>query len=89
MYSESVTVIQPSKVTRGQFVTSQKSQGDNLLHPSPDTYLTVMLTKKSCEAKTPQSSHLYCTQSKTKVKSASLQSFYDNEERSSVIGNLF
>ena len=71
-----------------QLFDLQKSLGGNLLHPAPDTYLPIMLTKKSTE-KTPQISHLYGTQSKTKVNSTSLQSSYEDEEHSSVISNLF
>ena len=48
-----------------------------------------MLTKKSTETKTPQTSHLYGTWSKTKVNSTTLQSSYEYEESSGVIGNLF
>ena len=50
-----------------QLFDLQKSQGDNLLHPAPDTYLPIMLTKNQPETKTPQISHPYGTQSKTKV----------------------
>ena len=74
-------------VNQQQLFDLPKSQGDNLLHPAPDTYLPIMLTKKSPETKTPQTSHPYGTQSKTKMNSASLQSSY--EECSGVIGNLF
>ena len=76
-------------VNQQQLFDLQKSQGDNLLHPAPDTYLPIMLTKKSLDTKTPQTSHLYGTQSKTKVNSTSLQSSCENEELSGVIGNLF
>ena len=72
-----------------QLFDLQKSQGHNLLHPAPDTYLPIMLTKKSPDTKTPQLSHPYGTQSKTKVNSASLLSSYEDEECSGVIGNLF
>ena len=72
-----------------QLFDLQKSPGDNLLHPAPDTYLPLMLTKKSQNTKTPQLSHLYSTQSKTKVHSASLTSSYEDQECSGVIGNLF
>ena len=67
----------------------QRSQGDNLLHLAPDTYLPIMLTKKSTKTKTPQPSHPYGTQSKTKVNSASLQLSYEDEECSGLISNLF
>ena len=75
-------------VSSWQLFDLQSSQGDNLLHPTPDTYLPIMLTKKSSETKTPQTSHLYGTQSKTKVNSTSLQSSYEDEEHSGVISNL-
>ena len=32
-------------VNQWQLFDLQKSQGDNLLHPSPDTYLPIVLTK--------------------------------------------
>ena len=32
-------------VNQQQLFDLQKSQGDNLLHPAPDTYLPIMLTK--------------------------------------------
>ena len=35
-----------------QLVGLQKSSGDNLLHPPPDTYLPIMLTKKLQNTKT-------------------------------------
>ena len=76
-------------VNQQQLFNLQKSQGDNLLHPAPDTYLPITLTKKSPETKTPQTSHLYGTQSKTKMNSTSLMSFCEDEECSGVIGNLF
>ena len=76
-------------VNRQQLFDLQKSPGDNLLHPAPDTYLPLMLTKKLKNTKTPQLSHLYSTQSKTNVDSASLTSSYEDEECSGVIGNLF
>ena len=76
-------------VNQQQLFDLQKSQGDILLHPAPDTYLPIMLTKKSPDTKTPQLSHPYGTQSKTKVNSASLMSSYENEECSGVIGHLF
>ena len=76
-------------VNQQQLYDLQKSHGDNLLHPAPDTYLPIMLTKISHETKTPQTSHPYGTQSKTKVNSASLQSSYEDEECSGVIINLF
>ena len=72
-----------------QLFDLQKSQGDNLLHPAPDTYLPIMLTKNLQNTKTPQSSHLYSTQSKIKVDSDSLISSYEDEECSGVISNLF
>ena len=72
-----------------QLFDLQKSPGDNLLHPAPDTYLPIMPNKKSPDTKTPQLSHPYGTQSKTKVNSASLMSTYVDEECSDVIGNLF
>ena len=67
----------------------QKLPGDNLLYPAPETYLPIMLAKKLQNTKTPQSNHLYSTQSKTKVGSASLISPYENKKYSGVIGNLF
>ena len=67
----------------------QKSQGDNLLHPAPDTYLPIMLTKKSPETKIPKRSPPYGTWSKIKVNSTSLQLSYEDEECSGGIGNLF
>ena len=76
-------------VNQWQLFDLQKSQRDNLLHPAPDTYLPKMLTKKSTETKTPQTSHPYGTQSKTKVNSITLQSSYEDEECSGVIGNPF
>ena len=73
-----------------QLFDLQKSQGDNLLHPAPDTYLPIMLTKKSTKTKMiPQTSHPYGTQSKTKVNSTSLHSSYEGEKCSGVVGNLF
>ena len=36
-----------------QLIDLQKSQGDNLLHPAPDTYLPIMLTKKSPDTRLP------------------------------------
>ena len=72
-----------------QLFDHQKSPGDDLLHPAPDTYLPIMLTKILQNTKTPQSSHPYGTWSKTKVNSASLISSYEDEEHSGVIGNLF
>ena len=72
-----------------QLFDLQMSPGDNWLHPAPDTYLPIMLTKKSTDTKTPQSSHLYGSQSKTKMNSASLISSYEDEECSGVIDNLF
>ena len=72
-----------------QLFDLHKSPGDNLLHPAPETYLAIMLTKKLQNTKTPQSSHLYSTQSKTNVDSSPLVSFYEDEECSGVIGNLF
>ena len=72
-----------------QLFDFQKSPGDNLLHPAPDTYLPIMLTQKLQNTRTPQSSHPYGTWSKTKVDSASLISSYEDEEHSGVIGSLF
>ena len=72
-----------------QLLDLWKSPGDNLIHLAPDTYLPLMLTKKLQNTKTPQLSHPYGTQSKTKVDSASLTSSYEEEECSGVIGNLF
>ena len=72
-----------------QLFDLQKSPGDNLLHPVPDTYLLIMLTETLQNTKTPQLNHLYGTQSKTKVDSASLISSYEDEKCSGVIGNLF
>ena len=76
-------------VNQQQLFDLQKSPGDNLLHPEPDTYLPIMLTKKSPNTRTPQSSYRYGIQSKTKVNYASLISSYEDEECSGVIGNLF
>ena len=59
------------KVNQWQLFDLQKSQGDNLLHPAPETYLPIMLTNKSPNTKTPQLSHPYGTWSKAKVNSAS------------------
>ena len=50
-------------VNQKQLFDLQKSQGDNLLHPAPDTHLPIMLTKKLPETKTSQTSHQYGTQS--------------------------
>ena len=72
-----------------QLFDLERSQGDNLLHPAPDTYLSYNVNQKSPETKTCQTSHPYGTQSKTKVNSNSLQSSYEDEECSGVIGNLF
>ena len=74
-------------VNRWHLFYLQKSQEDTLLHPAPDTYLPIMLTKKSPDTKTPQLSQSYGTQSKTKVNSASLLLSYEDEECSGVIGN--
>ena len=63
-----------------QLFDLQKSPGDNLLHPAPDTYLPIMLAKKLQNTKTLQSSHPYGTKPKTKVDSASLISSYEDEE---------
>ena len=76
-------------VNQQQLFDLQKSPEDNLLLPAPDTHLPIMLTNKSPDTKTSQSSLLYGTQSKTKVDSASLISSYEDEEHSGVIGNLF
>ena len=38
-----------------QLFNLQKSPGDNLLHPAPDTYLPIMLTQKLPNTKTPPS----------------------------------
>ena len=72
-----------------QLFDLQKSPGDNLLHPAPDTYLPIMLTKKLPSTKTPQVTHPYGTWSKTKVDSASLTTSYEDERCSGVVGNLF
>ena len=74
-------------VNQQQLFDLQKSLGDNLLHPAPDTYLPIMLTQKL--PKVPQITHPYGTQSKTKVDSASLTTSYEEENCSGVIGNLF
>ena len=74
-------------VNQQQLFNLQKSPGDNLLHPAPDTHLPIMLTQKS--PKVSQINHLYGTQSKTKVDSASLTTFYEEKNHSGVIGNLF
>ena len=76
-------------VNQQQLFDIQKSPGDNLLHPAPDTYLPIMLMQKLQNTKTPQLNHPYGTQSKTKVDSASLMSSYEDEECSGVISNLF
>ena len=72
-----------------QLFDLQRSPGDNLLHPAPDTYLPIMLVQKSLNTKTPQVSHPYDTWSKTKGDSASLTTSYEDEKCSGVIGNLF
>ena len=72
-----------------QLFDLQKSPGDNLLHPAPDTYLPIMLMQKSPNTKIPQTTHPYGTQSKTKVDSASLTTSYEEENHSGMIGNLF
>ena len=76
-------------VNRWQLFDLQKSLGDNLLHPAPDTYLPIMLTQKLTNTKVPQITHPYGTGSKTKVDSASLTTSYEDEKCSGVIGNLF
>ena len=76
-------------VNQWQLFDLQKSLGDNLLHPAPDTYLPIMLTQKSPKTKVPPVTHPYGTQSKTKVDSASLTTSYEEENCSGVIGNLF
>ena len=76
-------------VNQQQLFDLQKSPGNNLLHPSPDTYLPIMLMQKLLNTKTPQVTHPYGTQSKTKVDSASLITSYEDEKCSGVIGNLF
>ena len=72
-----------------QLFNLQRSPGDNLLHPAPDTYLPIMLMQKLPNTKTPQVNHPYGTQSKTKVDSASLTTSYEDEKHSGVIGKLF
>ena len=74
-------------VNRRQLFDLQKSPGDNLLHPAPDTHLPIMLMQKSL--KVPPVVHWYGTRSRTKVDSASLTTSYEEENRSGVIGNLF
>ena len=74
-------------VNRRQLFDLQKSPGDNLIHPAPDTHLPMMLTQKS--PKVPPVSHPYGTRSKVKVDSASLTTSYEEEDCSGVIGNLF
>ena len=74
-------------VNQQQLFDLQKSPGDNLLHPAPDTHLPIMLMQKS--PKVPPVSHPYGTRSKTKVDSASLTTSYEEENCSGVIGNLF
>ena len=74
-------------VNQRQLFDLQKSLGDNLLHPAPNTHLPIMLTQKL--PKVLPISHPYGTQSKTKVDSASLTTSYEEENRSGVIGNLF
>ena len=76
-------------VNQQQLFDLKKSPWSNLLHPAPDTYLPIMLMQKLQNTKTPQLSHLYGTQSRTKVDSASLMSSYEDEESSGVIINLF
>ena len=75
-------------VNQQQLFDLQKSPGDNLLHPAPDTYLPIMLMQKLSNTKVPQITHPYGTRSKTKVDSASLTTFYEDENCSGVIGNL-
>ena len=74
-------------VNQQQLFDLQKSLGDNLLHPAPDTHLPIMLMQKL--PKVPPISHPYGTQSKTKVDSASLTTSYEEKNCSGVIGNLF
>ena len=74
-------------VNRRQLFDLQKSLGDNLLHPAPDTHLPIMLMQKP--SKVPLIIHPYGTRSKTKVDSASLTTSYEEENCSGVIGNLF
>ena len=74
-------------VNRQQLFDLQKSPGDNLLHPAPDTHLPIMLTQKP--SKVPPIIHTYGTQSKTKVDSTSLTTSYEEENHSGVLGNLF
>ena len=76
-------------VNRQQLFDLQKSPGDNLLHPAPDTYLPLILMQKSPNTKVPQVTHPYGTWSKTKVDSASLTTSYEDDKHSCVIGNLF
>ena len=70
-----------------QLFDLQKSPGDNLLHPAPDTHLPIMLMQKS--PKVSPVSHPYHTWSKTQVDSASLTTSYEEENHSVVTGNLF
>ena len=74
-------------VNRQQLFDLQKSLGDNLLHPAPDTHLPIMLMQKL--PKVAPVSHPYGTRSKTQVDSASLTTSYEEENCFGVIGNLF
>ena len=76
-------------VNQQQLFDLQKSPGDSLLHPSPDTYLPIMLMQKLPNTKIPRVTHPYGTRSETKVDSASLTTSYEDENHSGVIGNLF
>ena len=76
-------------VNQWQLFDLQKSPGDNLLHPAPDTYLPIMLMQKLPNTKVPPVTHPYGTWSNTKVDSASLTTSYEEENCSGVIGNLF
>ena len=48
-------------VNQWQLFNLQKSPGDNLLHPAPDTYLPIMLMQKLPNTKVPQVTHPYGT----------------------------
>ena len=41
-------------VSQQQLFNLQKSQGDNLLHPAPDTYLPIMSTKNHMKPRLPK-----------------------------------
>ena len=72
-----------------QLFDLQKSLGDNLLHPAPDTYLPIMFDAEIAKYQGPSSYSFLWYPVKTKVDSASLTTSYEEENCSGVIGNLF